>query len=91
MTKTELIDAVAQQTKLTKKDSAAAVAAVFGAISDALSKNDKVQLVGFGIFEVRERAAREGRSPQDPTKKIKIPARKVPTFKPGKALKETVA
>lgn len=90
MTKAELVDAVAKKADLTKKDAGAAVSAVLDSIAGALSLHQKVQLVGFGTFEVRKRAAREGRNPQDPTKKIKIPARTVPAFKPGKALKDKV-
>jgi DNA-binding protein HU-beta len=90
MTKAELIDAVAKKAGFTKKNAGTAVAAVIDSISEALASHNKVQLVGFGTFEVRRRAAREGRNPQDPTKKIKIPARDIPAFKPGKALKEKV-
>ncbi|MDI9369963.1 MAG: HU family DNA-binding protein [Synergistaceae bacterium] len=90
MTKVELIAEVAKATGLNKKESAAAVAAVFGAIEGALERKEKVQLVGFGTFEVRQRAAREGRNPQDPKKVIKIPAKTVPVFRPGKALKDRV-
>jgi len=90
MTKAELIDAVAKKSSLTKKSAGVAVSAFIDSISEALASHNKVQLVGFGTFEVRRRAAREGRNPQDPTKKIKIPARDIPAFKPGKALKEKV-
>ena len=90
MTKAELVDAVAKKTAFTKKNAGAAVSAVIDSISEALASHQKVQLVGFGTFEVRRRAAREGRNPQDPTKKIKIPARDIPAFKPGKALKDKV-
>ena len=86
--KAELIESVASATGLTKKDATAAVDAVFGSIQDSLSKGDKVQLIGFGNFEVRERA-RKGRNPQTGAE-IKIPASKVPAFKPGKALKDAV-
>ena len=90
MNKSELIDAVASKGNLTKKDSEAAVNAVIDAVKDALAKGDKVQLVGFGTFEVRNRNARTGLNPQ--TKEtIKIPATKVPAFKAGKALKDAVA
>ena len=82
--KQDLIAKVAEATELTKKDSAAAVDAVFAAVS-----GEKVQLIGFGNFEVRERAARKGRNPQT-GKEIKIAASKVPAFKAGKALKEAV-
>ena len=90
MTKTDLIDKVAESAEMTKKDAAVAVGAVFDAITDSLAKGEKVQLIGFGSFEVRERAAREGHAPQDPKKVIHIPAKKVPVFKAGKALKESV-
>ena len=90
LTKTDLINAVAKATGLNKKESGGAVNAVFEAIENALAKGDKVQLVGFGTFEVRKRAAREGRNPQDPKKVIKIPAKTVPAFRPGKALKDKV-
>jgi DNA-binding protein HU-beta len=90
VTKTDLVNAVAKATGLNKREAGAAVGAVLEAIENSLAKGDKVQLVGFGTFEVRERAAREGRNPQDPKKIIKIPAKKVPVFRPGKALKEKV-
>jgi DNA-binding protein HU-beta len=89
LTKAELIDKVAKDTKLTKKDFDKAIDTVIGVISSSLAKGDKVQLVGFGSFEVRKRAARKGRNPQS-GKEINIPARKVPVFKAGKALKEAV-
>lgn len=89
MNKTELIAAVAEQAELSKKDAEAAVNAVIDAITAALKNGDKVQLVGFGAFEVRERAPRYGRNPR--TKEaIAIPASKAPAFKPGKALKDAV-
>ena len=90
MTKADLITAVAQKAELTKKDADAAITAFIDAVTEALKKGDKVQLVGFGSFEVRQRAAREGVNPQT-KKKIKIPASKVPAFKAGKALKDAVA
>jgi DNA-binding protein HU-beta len=90
MTKADLITAVAQKAELTKKDADAAITAFIDAITETLKKGEKVQLVGFGSFEVRERAAREGVNPQT-QKKIKIPASKVPAFKAGKALKDAVA
>jgi len=90
MNKSELIDAVASKAELSKKDSEKAVNALVEAVKAALAKGEKVQLVGFGTFEVRNRSARTGLNPQ--TKKaIKIPATKVPAFKAGKALKEAVA
>ncbi len=90
MTKAELINAVAQKTELSKKDSEKAVVAVIEAISETLAAGEKVALVGFGTFEVKERAAREGINPRT-KEKIEIPASKLPVFKAGKALKETVA
>ncbi len=90
MTKTDLINAVSKSTGMSKKTSGEAVVAVFDAIQEELARGGKVQLVGFGTFEVRERAARQGRNPQDPNKVIKIPAKKVPVFKAGKALKDEV-
>ena len=89
MNKTELINAVAEASELSKKDATKAVDAVFDAILDALKNGDKVQLIGFGNFEVRERAARKGRNPQTGDE-IEIVASKVPAFKPGKALKDAV-
>lgn len=89
MNKTDLVNAVAAK-GFTKKDADAAVAAVFEAIEGALVKGDKVQLIGFGTFEVRERAAKEGRNPRT-GETIKIAATKVPAFKAGKALKDAVS
>jgi DNA-binding protein HU-beta len=89
MNKTELINAVAEASELSKKDATKAVDAVFDSILDALKNGDKVQLIGFGNFEVRERAARKGRNPQT-GEEIEIGASKVPAFKPGKALKDAV-
>lgn len=90
MNKTELIAATAEKANLSKKDTEAAVNAVLDVIAEALKTGDKVQLVGFGSFETRERAARTGRNPK--TKEtIKIPACKVPAFKAGKALKDSIA
>ncbi len=90
MNKAELINAAAEKAGLSKKDTEAAVDAAIKAITEALAAGDKVQLVGFGSFEIRARAARIGRNPK--TKEtIQIPASKVPAFKPGKALKDAVA
>lgn len=89
LNKTDLINAVSEKTGLTKKDAGASVDAVFESIQDALKKGDKVQLIGFGNFEVRERSARKGRNPQT-GKEIEIAASKVPAFKAGKALKDAV-
>lgn len=90
MNKIELIAAVAEKTGMTKKDSEAAVAAVVDAITESLVKGEKVQLVGFGSFEVKGRAARTGRNPRT-GKEITIEASKLPVFKAGKALKDAVA
>ncbi|MFW2875034.1 HU family DNA-binding protein [Lentilactobacillus buchneri] len=87
--KAELVTNVAAATGLTKKDATSAVDAVFESIQASLAKGDKVQLIGFGNFEVRQRAARKGRNPQT-GQEIQIPASKVPVFKPGKALKDAV-
>ena len=89
MNKTDLIAAVAEKTALTKKDTAAALDAFTETVAKTLKKGDKIQLVGFGTFEVAKRAAREGKNPQTGAK-IKIPASKAPKFKAGKALKDTV-
>ena len=89
MNKTELINAVAETSGIQKKDATKAVEAVFNTIIESLGNGDKVQLIGFGNFEVRERSARKGRNPQT-GEEIKIPASKVPAFKPGKALKDAV-
>ena len=90
MNKTELIAAVAEKAEMSKKDAEAAVTAVVDVISESLRKGEKVQLVGFGSFEVKRRAARTGRNPQ--TKEpIPIADSKAPVFKAGKALKDAVA
>ena len=89
MNKTQLIEAVAAKANLKKKDAEAAVNAVTAAIADALKAGEKVQLVGFGTFEVKERAAREGRNPKT-GEKITIAASKHPAFAAGKALKDSV-
>ena len=90
MNKAELIAAVAEKTEFTKKDAEAAVNAFVSSVEDALKKGDKVQLIGFGTFEVRKRKARQGRNPRKPGEVIKIAASKVPAFKAGKALKDAV-
>jgi DNA-binding protein HU-beta len=89
MNKSELVAAVASKTGATKKDSEAFVNAFTDAVTGALRKGDKVQLVGFGSFDVKKRAARKGRNPQTGAE-IKIPASKAPVFKAGKALKDAV-
>ena len=89
MNKTELIAAIAAKTGETKKDAEATLNAFVNVVSETLAKGDKVQLVGFGSFEVRKRAARKGRNPQT-KEEIKIPASKAPVFKAGKALQDLV-
>ena len=90
MNKTELINEIAAKSGLSKKDSEKALAATMESITDALVAGDKISLVGFGMFDVKERAARTGRNPK--TKEvINIPATKTPQFRAGKALKDAVA
>ena len=89
MNKTELINAVAEKAGLSKKDADKAVAAVIESITETLTAGDKVQLVGFGTFEVRARNARTGLNPQT-KEKIEIPASKLPAFKAGKAFKDAI-
>jgi len=90
MNKTDLIASVAEKSGLTKKDAEKAVAALLTSIEEALSSGDKVQLVGFGTFETRDRAARKGRNPQT-GEELDIAAARVPVFKAGKALRESVS
>lgn len=90
MNKAELVASVAEKTGFTKKDAEGAVNAFLSSVEGALVGGDKVQLIGFGTFEVRERKARTGRNPRDPQKTIDIPASKAPVFKAGKALKGAV-
>ena len=89
MNKTELVAAMAEQTNLSKKDAEAALKAFIDVVSEELKKGEKVQLVGFGTFEVSERAAREGRNPQT-GETMEIKASKTPKFKAGKALKDNM-
>ncbi len=89
MNKTELVAKVAEKAGLTKKDAEKAVGAFTEAVQEALVEGDKVQLIGFGTFETKDRAARTGRNPQT-GKAIEIPASKNPVFKAGKALKDAV-
>ena len=89
MNKSELVASVAEVAELTKKDAEKAVNAVFASVQKALVEDDKVQIIGFGTFEVRTRAARKGRNPQTGDT-IEIPASKNPVFKAGKAFKEIV-
>lgn len=90
MNKTELIAAVAEKAGVSKKDADSAVNAVIDAIVEAVSKDEKVQIVGFGTFEVRSRSERQGRDPRT-NSPITIPASRVPAFKAGKAFKDAVA
>ena len=90
MTKAELVTMVAEKADLTKKDAEKAISALVESISETLAKGEKIQLVGFGTFEVRERKARDGRNPLNGEPML-IPATKVPAFKAGKALKDAVA
>ena len=90
MNKADLINATAEKAGLSKKDAEKAVNAAITVINDALIEGDKIQLVGFGAFEVKERKSRIGRNPKT-KESINIPASKVPVFKPGKALKDAVA
>ena len=90
MNKAELIAAVAENTGMTRKDSEKAVNAAFNIITDKLASGEKVQLVGFGAFEVKERAERIGRNPKT-KEEITIAASRVPAFKAGKSLKELIA
>ena len=90
MNKGELVCKIAEKTGLSKKDSEKALAAALDAIAEAMKAGDKVQLVGFGVFETKVRAARIGRNPKT-KEEIQIPESKVPQFKAGKALKEAVA
>ena len=89
MNKTDLVNAVAESTGFTKKDAEKAVAAVIDSITGALKAGDKVQLVGFGTFEVRNRAAKQGHNPRT-GEPMEVPASKLPAFKAGKALKDAV-
>ena len=90
MNKSDLINVIADKAGFSKKDSEKALSAVLDAVSDALVGGDKVQLVGFGAFEVKSRAARVGRNPKT-SESIQIPASKTPAFKPGKQLKDDVS
>lgn len=90
MNKTDLVNIVAEKVSGSRKDADNAVNAVFAAISEALAAGDNVQLIGFGTFEVRERAEKQGRNPKT-GEPLTVPAAKVPAFKAGKALKDAVA
>jgi DNA-binding protein HU-beta len=90
MTKAELVNVIGEKLKEPKRTVTSVVEAVFDSIAESLGKGEKCKFVGFGVFEVKDRAAREGRNPQDPSKVVKIPAKKVPVFRPGKDLKGKV-
>ncbi|MGE5473698.1 MAG: HU family DNA-binding protein [Ignavibacteriales bacterium] len=90
MNKADLVTKISEKSKMSKKDSEKVLNAFMDSIEEALKKGDKVQLVGFGSFEVRQRAARKGRNPQTKAE-ITIPASKAPVFKVGKALKDAVS
>ncbi len=90
MNKTSLVAAVAEKTGVAKKDVDKVTNAVFNTIGETMEKGEKVQIIGFGTFETRERKARMGRNPKKPDEKIQIPASTAPAFKAGKALKDTV-
>ena len=90
MNKAELLSSIAEKSKLSKVESERALNAFIQTVEQTLAKSDKVQLVGFGTFEARERKAREGRNPRNPKEVIKIPASMAPVFKAGKSLKEAV-
>jgi len=89
LNKTDLIGEVAGKAEITKKDAEKVINAFFTTVEDALKSGDKIQLIGFGTFEVRDRQARKGRNPQT-GEEIDIPAARVPAFKPGKALKDAL-
>ncbi len=89
MNKGELVNALAEKTQLSKKASDSAVTALFDILADTMAKGDKVQLIGFGTFEVKARAERTARNPRT-GETVKVAASKVPAFKPGKALKDKV-
>ncbi|KAB3531898.1 HU family DNA-binding protein [Alkaliphilus pronyensis] len=90
MNKAELVSKMAEKSALTKKDAELALNALMESVEEALVAGDKVQLVGFGTFDVRERKPRQGRNPRNPEQVIDIPASKAPVFKAGKTLKEKV-
>jgi DNA-binding protein HU-beta len=88
--KAELVDTISEKIQEPRKNVAPIGEAVFDSITESLSKGEKCSFVGFGVFEVKNRASRVGRNPQNPSKTFKIPARKIPTFRPCKGLKEKV-
>jgi DNA-binding protein HU-beta len=90
MTKAELIEKIAEKLQEPKKNITPIVESVFNSIMESLAQGKKCKFVGFGVFEVKDRAAREGRNPQNPSQTVSIPAKKAPVFRPGKRLKEKV-
>ncbi len=90
MNKAELINSMSQKSGLTKKEAESALNAFIKSVEEALKDSDKVQLVGFGTFETRERAARQGRNPRNPEEVIDIPSSIAPVFKAGKSLKDLI-
>ncbi len=90
MNKAEFVAAVAEKTNFTKKDAEVAINAFLSTVEEALVNGEKVQLIGFGTFETRDRKARQGRNPRKPSETIEIAASKAPVFKAGKALKDAV-
>lgn len=90
MNKSELVASVAEKTNLTKKDTEATINAFMASVEEALKKGEKVQMIGFGTFEIRDRKARTGRNPQKPGEVVQIAASKAPVFKAGKAFKDAV-
>lgn len=90
MNKAELVTKISEKSGLTKKDSEAALNAFMKSVEEALIEGEKISLVGFGTFEVRQRAARQGRNPRNPEEVIEIPASKAPVFKAGKGLKDII-
>jgi DNA-binding protein HU-beta len=90
MTKAELVESIAEKLHEKKKDVFPIVEEVFTTIADSLVQGEKCTFVDFGVFEVKDRAAREGRNPQNPSQIVKVPAKKVPVFRAGKGLKERV-
>ena len=90
MNKAELITSMAEKSQLTKKDAESALKAFIDSVQEALENGDKVQLIGFGTFETRERAARQGRNPKKPDEIIEIPATVAPVFKAGTTLKNSI-
>lgn len=90
MNKAELVGSVAEKAEVTKRDAEKVITAVFDVVEEALAKGEKVQLVGFGTFEVRDRAARTGRNPQT-GEEIQIAATRVPAFRAGKSLRDSIS